>query len=110
MKKLIWAVVIGVILAAVSAAAEDGGSIFKANGCISCHRPTSSSKVNPSLTDIAQAYKGKEDQLLSYLKGESNPIVRPEKAHIMKKHVKQTKALSDQDRKALADFLLSYGK
>ena len=110
MKKLIWAVVIGVILAAVSAAAEDGGSIFKANGCISCHRPTSSSKVNPSLTDIAQAYKDKEDQLLSYLKGESNPIVRPEKAHIMKKHLKQTKALSDQDRKALADFLLSYGK
>jgi cytochrome c551/c552 len=110
MKKLTWTVVVGIIMAAVTAAAEDGGTIFKANGCISCHRPTSSSKINPSLTDIAQAYKGKEDQLLSYLKGESDPIVKPEKANLMKGHLKQTKALSDQDRKALADFLLSYGK
>jgi len=109
MKRLIWVVLIGLILVAVNVAAEDGEAIFKAQGCISCHRPTSSSKVNPSLADIAQAYQGKEDQLLSYLKAESDPIVKPEKASLMKRHLEKTKALSDQDRKALADYLLSHG-
>ena len=110
MKKLIWIAVVGLILPAVTAAAEDREAIFKAQNCISCHRPTSSSKVNPSLADIARAYQGKEDQLLSYLKGESDPIVRPEKAHLMKRHLKKTEALPDPDRKALAEYLLSHGK
>jgi cytochrome c551/c552 len=110
MRGLIGFVCIGLILAAVNVAAEDGEAIFKAQGCISCHRPTSSSKVNPSLADIAQAYQGKEDQLLIYLKGEGDPIVKPEKAGMMKRHLKKTEALSDPDRKALAEYLLSHGK
>lgn len=109
MKILIRLACVGLFLVAVNAGAEDGEAIFKAQGCRSCHRPTSSSKVNPSLADIAQAYQGKDDQLLSYLKGESDPIVKPEKASLMKRHIEKTKALSDQDRKALADYLLSHG-
>ena len=109
MKGLICITVVGLLSVAVGVGAQDGQAIFKAQGCASCHRPTSSSKVNPSLTDIAQAYRGKENQLLSYLKGESDPIVKPEKASLMKRHLKKTEALSDQDRKALADYLLSHG-
>ncbi len=66
------------------------------------------SKANPSLKEIAQAYHGKEERLLSYLKGEAAPIIQPEKARIMKRALEKTKALSDADRKALADFIMSH--
>jgi len=40
------------------------------------------------------------------LKGESESIVRPQKARLMKRYIEKTKKLSDADRNALADFLL----
>jgi cytochrome c len=52
------------------------------------------------------AYQGKEVQLIKYLKGESEAIVRPEKYNLMKGKIKKTKMLSDADLKALTDFLL----
>ena len=73
-----------------------------------CHKKESTSKVNPFLTDIATAYQGKQEQLVKYLKGESEAIVRPEKGNLMKRHIEKTKMLSDADRKALADFILNY--
>ena len=39
------------------------------------------------------------------LKGESEAIVRPEKANLMKRHIEKTKMLSEADLKALVDFL-----
>ena len=62
--------------------------------------------MNPSLTDIATAYQGKQEQLIKYLKGESEAIVRPEKANLMKRHIEKTKKLPEADLKALVDFLL----
>ena len=50
-----------------TAQADDGETIFKSLGCMSCHKIESSSKVNPSLTEISQAYQGKAAQLGSYL-------------------------------------------
>ena len=94
------------ILAMNTALAEEGEAIFKSLGCISCHKKESTSKVNPSLTEISQAYQGKEEQLIKYLKGESEPIVRPEKASLMKRKIEKTKSLSDADLKALAGFLV----
>ena len=64
--------------------------------------------MNPSLTEISQAYQGKEAQLIKYLKGDSEAIVRPEKGNRMKRQIEKTKALSDSGRKALADFILSH--
>lgn len=92
-----------------AAAAEDGEAIFKSQGCKACHRPDRSSKVNPSLADIAQVYRGKDEQLLLYLNGESDAIVKPERASMMKRHVEKTKALPASDRKALADFIMQHG-
>jgi len=40
------------------------------------------------------------------LKGESETIVRSQKARQMKRLIEKTQKLSDADRKALADFLL----
>ncbi|MGB5745614.1 MAG: hypothetical protein WBM69_01450 [Desulfobacterales bacterium] len=52
------------------------------------------------------AYQGKEAQLVKYLKGESEAIVRPEKASLMKRQIEKTKMLSDADCKALTDYPL----
>jgi len=104
----IWMLNFAFLAAMSSARADDGETIFKSLGCMSCHKIESSSKVNPSLTDIARTYQGKEAQLVSYLKGEAEPIIRPEKAGMMKSKLEKTKALSDSDRKALVDFILSH--
>ena len=44
------------------------------------------------MEDIAQAYEGKETQLISYLKGETESIVNPAKGEAMKRYVQKTKA------------------
>jgi len=59
--------------------------------------------VNPFLTEISQAYQGKEKQLVKYLKGESEAIVRPEKSNLMKLKIEKTKMFSEADLKALVD-------
>jgi cytochrome c len=94
------------IMALNTTRADEGEIIFKSQGCNSCHKKESTSKVNPSLSEISQAYQGKEEQLIKYLQGASEAIVRPEKANLMKRHIEKAKKLSDADRKALADYLL----
>jgi len=102
----IWLISVVCIVGLNTARADEGETIFKSIGCMSCHKKESTSKVNPSLTEISMAYQGKEAQLAKYLKGESEAIVRPEKASLMKRHIEKTKKLSDADRKALTDYLL----
>jgi len=107
MKRIgIWIISAVCIFTISTAFADDGEAIFKSQGCMSCHKNESTSKVNPSLTEISQAYQGKEEQLVKYLKGESEAIVRPEKSNLMKGKIGKTKMLSGEDLKALTDFLL----
>ena len=102
----IWVISMVCIVGLNTARADEGETIFKSQGCMSCHKKESTSKVNPSLAEISMAYQGKEEQLARYLGGESEAIVRPEKASLMKRYIEKTKELSDTDRKALTDFLL----
>ena len=94
------------IMALNIAGAEEGETIFKSQGCSSCHKEKSTSKVNPSLTEISMTYQGKQEQLIKYLKGEAEAIVRPDKAYLMKRHIEKTKKLEDAELKALTDYLL----
>ena len=105
-KLLLFVVVTGFLLLSAVISADEGASIFKSNGCGACHKPETSSAGRPSLKEISQAYEGKGKQLDAYLKGESEPIVAPAKASVMKRYVEKTKALSDSDRKLLVDYLL----
>jgi cytochrome c len=95
-------------LAAVSIAGEAGEAIFEAQRCGACHKPDTG-QMNPSLKEIAQAYQGKEEQLIKYLRGEAEPSIRPGKAAVMNRPLEKTKGLSDEDRKALTDFMMRYG-
>ena len=103
MKKLL---AILVLVGGVSFAA-DGEKIFKSKGGASCHQPAADT-VGPSLKKIAQAYAGKEDQLIKFLKGETSAIVDPAKAAIMKAQLVSVKSLSDDKLKALAQYILSH--
>jgi len=103
---VVWVVLLAG--AAWTVASESGEVIFNSQGCVSCHHPQSTSQVNPSLSAIAAAYSGKKDQLIQYLKGETESIVKPEKASMMKRYIQKTQALPDEDRRALAEFILSH--
>ena len=97
------------LFALLSFAAEDEGEVlFKSQGCMSCHNPEKASKLNPSLVEIAQAYQGKTEQLAGYFNGRGKAIVRPAKAGMMKRYVEKTKALTDDQRTALAAFILRH--
>jgi len=102
----IWVISAVCIFAISTAYADEGEAIFKSQGCMTCHKKESTSKVNPSLAEISQAYQGKEEQLIKYFKGESEAIVKPEKSSMMKRQIEKTKNLSDADLKLLADYML----
>jgi cytochrome c551/c552 len=87
---------------------EQGEEIFKSKGCIFCHKLGDASGTIPSLSELAKAYKGKKEQLIRYFKGEADPIVDPERAGTMKRQIEKTKAMSDSERTALTDFMLSH--
>ena len=89
-------------------AGEQGEEILKSQGCTLCHKSEGTSGSFPSLAEIAMAYKGKQKELVKYLNGEAGPIVKPEMAGTMKRQIEKTKALSDSDRTALADFMLRH--
>jgi cytochrome c len=85
--------------------AQDGAGTFKSLRCGFCHKPAQKG-AGPSLKEIAEAYTGKEDQLVEYLKGGAPPVIAPDKASVMQPSLEKTKELSDPERKALADYLL----
>ncbi len=107
MKKLIVSAVMGVAVVATGALAVDGAALFKSKGCAACHQATVDT-VGPSLKKIAEAYAGKEADLIKFLKGEHKAIVDPAKFAIMQPQLNTTKALSDEELKALAEFMLSH--
>ncbi len=107
MKKLLFSIVSGIFLISSFSLAADGKAIFQSKGCASCHNPTVDT-VGPSLKKIAAAYKGKEDELIAFLKGQHKAIVDPAKFPIMMSQLNVTKKLTDEELKALADFILSH--
>lgn len=82
----------------------DGKIIFQQKGCTACHGPN---LIGPTVEKIASAYKGKENDLIKFLKGEGKAIVNPENESWMKAQIKRTKSMSDEELKALVKFILS---
>ena len=102
----VW--IIGALyIATLNAAwANDGETIFKNSGCISCHKLQNNSKTTPSLMDISRAYQGKEEQLTKYLRGEAKPILKPEKGALMKRQIEKTRGLSDAELRGMVGYML----
>ena len=87
-------------------ASVDGKSLFLNNGCVACHQMDKKT-VGPAVKAIAAAYAGKKDDLVKFLKGEGKAVVDPANFAVMQPNLATTKKLSDAERAALADYILS---
>jgi cytochrome c len=84
-----------------------GAEIFAGKGaCVACHKPDVK-LVGPSLKDIAKIYKEKNGDMVSFLKGEGEPIVDPTQYAVMKANFAITKTFSDEELKALEAYVYS---
>ena len=84
-----------------------GEEIFKGKGnCVACHQ-VDKKVIGPSLQDIAKIYKDKNADMVVFLKGEGEPIVDPSQYEVMKANFVVTKAMSDNELKALEAYVYS---
>ncbi len=106
MKKILLAAVLAAAVP-MFASASEGEKIFKTKGCTVCHK-VDRNTVGPSLKHIADIYRQKGGDMVAYLKGQADAIVDPSKAAMMKNYLRPLKSLSDEQIKALADFIMSH--
>ena len=86
---------------------ELGEEIFKGKGnCVACHQ-VDKKAIGPSLQDIAKIYKDKGADMVTFLKGEGEPIVDPSQYEVMKANFVITKAMSDEELKGLEAYVYS---
>lgn len=87
-----------------------GEKLFEGEGnCIACHK-TDQKNIGPSLQDIAKIYKEKNASIVLFLKEESEPIIDPSQYDIMKTNFAITKSMTDEELKALEDYIYSFLK
>ncbi|MFV8333219.1 c-type cytochrome [Flavobacterium sp. GSP14] len=87
-----------------------GKEIFEGKGnCVACHQ-AAEKVIGPSLQDIAAIYKSKNADMVAFLKGEGEPIVDPSQYEVMKTNFAITKAMSDEELKALEAYVYSHVK
>jgi len=87
-----------------------GKEIFAGKGaCVACHKPDVK-LVGPSLQDIAKIYKEKNGDMVTFLKGEGEPIVDPTQYALMKPNFVITKTFSEEELKALEAYIYSHLK
>jgi cytochrome c len=90
--------------------AEKGKEIFEGKGtCATCHK-TDVKLVGPSIQDIAKIYKEKNANIVTFLKGEGEPIVDPTQYEVMKANFALTKTFSDDELQSLEQYIQSQGK
>lgn len=86
---------------------ELGATIFQGKGaCVACHKPDVK-LVGPSLQDIAKIYKEKNGDMVAFFKGEGEAIVDPTQYQIMKPNLEITKNFTDEELKALEEYVYS---
>ncbi len=88
------------------ATANRGEKLFKDNGCVVCHQ-LDTKVVGPPMKEIATAYKDNGKGLNEFLKGNAKSIIDPAQHAVMEPQIVITKAMSEEDRMAIVDYLLS---
>jgi cytochrome c551/c552 len=87
---------------------EKGMILFKERGCGGCHDSTKDQTrygLGPSISQIAEAYEGHEDDLAKFLRGGCDPIVDEANFSIMHGEIIKIKSLSDSQIKDLQDYI-----
>ena len=87
-----------------------GQELFEGKGtCTACHLPDQK-VIGPSIAEIAKIYKEKKGSIVGFLKEESEPIVDPSQYEVMKANFATTKQLSEEELKALEDYIYTFSK
>ena len=87
-----------------------GKEIFEGKGnCVACHQPAQKI-IGPSIEQIAKIYKDKNGDMVSFLKGNEEPLVDPSQYEVMKTNFVITKTMSDEELKALEAYIYSNSK
>ncbi|WP_264565977.1 c-type cytochrome [Flavobacterium sp. N3904] len=82
-----------------------GKEIFENKGnCIACHLPDKK-LIGPSLHDIAKIYKEKNANIVTFLKGDGEPLVDPSQFEVMKTNFAITEEMSDEELQALEAYI-----
>jgi cytochrome c len=87
---------------------EIGVQLFQERGCGACHDRTKDQtlyRLGPSLEQIAEAYKGREEDLEEFLKGGCDPIVDEVRFEIMHGEIVKIKGLSDSQIRDLRNYI-----
>jgi cytochrome c len=93
---------------ALSPQATAGQEIFDGKGnCYTCHKPEEQA-IGPSIREITKIYKEKKGDMVTFLKGNGQPIVDPSKYEVMKTNFYLTKTFTDEELKALEAYMNSY--
>jgi cytochrome c551/c552 len=111
MKRPIALVLAGLSLSGTAFAA-DGSALFTAKACVACHHPDkdqSAMGLGPSLKMISAAYAEDKDGLVKFLNADpaAAPKVNPALYPIMQGQQMMTKTWTDEEKAAVADFILS---
>ena len=87
-----------------------GQEIFDSKGnCFACHKPDQKI-VGPSIREIAKIYKAKGGDIVSFLKGNEEPLVDPSQFSVMQTNFAITKNMNDEELKALETYIYSFAK
>ena len=66
--------------------------------------------VGPSIQDIVKTYKEKNGNIVTFLKGEADPLVDPSQFEVMKANFAITKTMTDEELQSLEQYMQSEGK
>lgn len=95
-------------VAEVNPLVDKGKEIFEGKGtCFSCHQP-STKVIGPSLKDISATYKEKDASIVTFLKGEADPLVDPTQFEVMKANFAITKQMTDEELQSLEAYIKSF--
>lgn len=84
-----------------------GKEIFEGRGnCTACHQ-VDQKVIGPSIKEIAKIYKDKNADIVTFLKGNAEPIVDPSQFAVMKTNFPVTQAMSDEELKAIETYIYS---
>lgn len=84
-----------------------GKQIFEGKGnCTSCHQ-LDKKVIGPSIQDIAKIYKDKKGDMVTFLKGNGEPIVDPSQFAVMQTNFPVTQAMSDEELQAIEAYMYS---
>src|SRR5208337_1019763 len=99
-------VLVSALAAGGGAWAADGAEIFAALKCGLCHKPDKNTAAI-SLAVVVRTYSDKAT-LVKFFKGEMKPLIESEKWGMMRGQLDKIKALPDEDKEALAGYILSF--